>query len=989
MAKLVGRTKGLDQRKLKALEKLLKEAGVSGNVNITSGLRDHDEVFRIYNKRIRREKLDKIMPELSKKSKDMINQMILRSDYKGTDKPVSIKYSRKLGIAKIKKELENHLKKEGVSSVKAKAISGKVQSIRKDFGGFESSHLKGGKVDIPQYYLTDEVVENLRDKGYNIIKEDKVNVYDIAFPKSGVKGPIKTVEKKPQVKSISIEDKFQIPKNISKIPAWMKKHGWKGKDLGQLVDGKWQGYHPGDVIKPEAKGPQFDSVEDFEEFKEKEQPAPVPKIDPEEKISYEKDIAIRDEVDKIIPDIQSRPTHPAAVDTEPALGTLSQDELEQLDKEAIKQDSLPELPAPEVAPEQMPLDQPTPYGVYAKGTPEFKEAEEEQVVAAADGGFIEKEKIKEEAEMGPIFEGQKPVVQEPVLPKGKTITGEAPITPEQFQVQPDQPIQPTQPVQPPPTETVDEVVLEYVQEGKKGPSFEKLNQMVKEGKTTREEISETIKKYDKAPEPKAPEPEDVMAAHAREMGKKPGPMMGKALGLKKEEVETISKAPKPKPDVVKKSGLESVIGSIKGIPSDVDKKKMYDPDQYAKDMWEMDQKFQADIKQAMKDEAAADVELQKVEPYRFWHSMSTPAKIVSALGALVAAYTLPAEGAATAYNMINAVIDADVKAQKLDVEHAMRVRKEATRRATNAIERRARIVGNPETRFKMMQISQNLKANQAAKDMQNQKDRLKAKLMRNPQEAEVLFKYNPHMFEKLYTTDQIKFMRKTNDNYKKALKDNNVSNVINAANAMENTFMDIDWKKVKGKLKLMKYDIAEPSGAGDMALVFSFMKMLDPGSVVREGEFKTAAGMNPQYLYLARKWNKFMKGEMFTRRDRLTFMNEVNRMLKAKVEDAQRVHKLYSTDLTRQGYPATFVLGKPITLGVRPSAKVNEAIKSIMKEKGVKFDEAVKLFNAARKRVEAKKRGVKFDKSGKPVRPKDEGKPLIGNEQFPIQSRIW
>ena len=59
MAKLVGRTKGLDQRKLKALEKLLKEAGVSGNVNITSGLRDHDEVFRIYNKRIRREKLNK------------------------------------------------------------------------------------------------------------------------------------------------------------------------------------------------------------------------------------------------------------------------------------------------------------------------------------------------------------------------------------------------------------------------------------------------------------------------------------------------------------------------------------------------------------------------------------------------------------------------------------------------------------------------------------------------------------------------------------------------------------------------------------------------------------------------------------------------------------------------------------------------------------------------------------------------------------------
>ena len=52
MAKLTGKREGLDLRKLKALEKLLKEAGVSGNVNITSGLRDHDEVFRIYNQRI-------------------------------------------------------------------------------------------------------------------------------------------------------------------------------------------------------------------------------------------------------------------------------------------------------------------------------------------------------------------------------------------------------------------------------------------------------------------------------------------------------------------------------------------------------------------------------------------------------------------------------------------------------------------------------------------------------------------------------------------------------------------------------------------------------------------------------------------------------------------------------------------------------------------------------------------------------------------------
>ena len=36
------------------------------------------------------------------------------------------------------------------------------------------------------------------------------------------------------------DDKYQIPKEKSKIPAWMKKHGWKGSDIGELVDGKWK-----------------------------------------------------------------------------------------------------------------------------------------------------------------------------------------------------------------------------------------------------------------------------------------------------------------------------------------------------------------------------------------------------------------------------------------------------------------------------------------------------------------------------------------------------------------------------------------------------------------------------------------------------------------------------------------------------------------------------------------------------------------------------
>jgi len=340
MAKLVGRTKGLDQRKLKALEKLLKEAGVSGDVKITSGLRDHDEVFRIYNKRIRREKLDKIMPELSKKSKDMINQMILRSDYKGKDSPVDIKYSRSEGINKIKKQLEDQLKKEGLSSIKAKAISGKVQSIRKDFGGFESSHLKGGKIDIPQSALSADVVQRLKDKGYNIIKEDKVGIYDIAFPKSGVKGSVKTVGKKPKPKSVpktDMENKFLIPEDKSLIPQWMKKHGYRSEDM-KRPDGSW--YNPGEAMEP--VDPRFENVEEFEEFKEQET-------------------------------------------IEPEVSPMGK-QIEGVDIEAPKPDFiLPDAPPP------------NPYGVYAKGEPEFEMAEEEQkVMMAANGGEVQEDFSMEE-----------------------------------------------------------------------------------------------------------------------------------------------------------------------------------------------------------------------------------------------------------------------------------------------------------------------------------------------------------------------------------------------------------------------------------------------------------------------------------------------------------------------------------------------------------------------------------------------------------------
>ena len=75
------------------------------------------------------------------------------------------------------------------------------------------------------------------------------------------KGSYLTMDEKP---TVDISDPYRVPYNKDDIKAWMKKHGWKGSDLGKMVGKKWVGYHPGDVMSKDGK---FEDVEEFEDFK--------------------------------------------------------------------------------------------------------------------------------------------------------------------------------------------------------------------------------------------------------------------------------------------------------------------------------------------------------------------------------------------------------------------------------------------------------------------------------------------------------------------------------------------------------------------------------------------------------------------------------------------------------------------------------------------------------------------------------------------------
>jgi hypothetical protein len=81
---------------------------------------------------------------------------------------------------------------------------------------------------------------------------------------------------------------------------------------------------------------------------------------------------------------------------------------------------------------------------------------------------------------------------------------------------------------------------------------------------------------------------------------------------------------------------------------------------------------------------------------------------------------------------------------------------------------------------------------------------------------------------------------------------------------------------------------SDDSAVGDLSLIFGYMKMLDPGSVVREGEFATAqnaAGVPDRVMNV---YNRIVSGERLNSDQRKAFKGQAERLFKqAGQQEAQ------------------------------------------------------------------------------------------------------
>ena len=81
-----------------------------------------------------------------------------------------------------------------------------------------------------------------------------------------------------------------------------------------------------------------------------------------------------------------------------------------------------------------------------------------------------------------------------------------------------------------------------------------------------------------------------------------------------------------------------------------------------------------------------------------------------------------------------------------------------------------------------------------------------------------------------------------------------------------------DFTASKSDYQKMKDSAKEDTGPGDVALIFSFMKMLDPGSVVRESEFAIAQNSGGLLESLVVSYAKAKDGDRLTSKQRSNFL---------------------------------------------------------------------------------------------------------------------
>lgn len=124
---------------------------------------------------------------------------------------------------------------------------------------------------------------------------------------------------------------------------------------------------------------------------------------------------------------------------------------------------------------------------------------------------------------------------------------------------------------------------------------------------------------------------------------------------------------------------------------------------------------------------------------------------------------------------------------------------------------------------------------------------------------------------------------------------------------------------VRDSFQRVEASVQNPSAAGDLSLIFNYMKMLDPESVVRESEFATAAATGSYGERLKAAAAKIIAGEKLSVAMRKDFEARARKLMQRQLGTHNMLRKSYTSHARAYGvgpsqvvtdYRMPFVTGK-------------------------------------------------------------------------------
>ena len=112
------------------------------------------------------------------------------------------------------------------------------------------------------------------------------------------------------------------------------------------------------------------------------------------------------------------------------------------------------------------------------------------------------------------------------------------------------------------------------------------------------------------------------------------------------------------------------------------------------------------------------------------------------------------------------------------------------------------------------------------------------------------------------------------------------------------------YKEVERSYQRVIASAEDPSPAGDLALIFNYMKVLDPGSTVREGEFATAQNSGSVPARIVAQYNRVLEGRRLSDTQRDDFVDRATRLYDAQIDLKSEVDIEYRSLAESYGFNA-------------------------------------------------------------------------------------